>query len=245
MSRATPRGNTFQPDVYPKVLSLLPKDRKAQIADAGAGEGYFCDVLLRNGYVNVTACDHDPTQFKMPGVPFRSANLCERLPFDDEAFDCVVSIEIVEHIANHFRYFGELFRVLRKGGVAIVTTPNVQSLPSRVHFLVHGNTDGARRPLDPARESWQQHTHCLGIQQLLYYTSHNSAPIETITTNRVRRSGLLMLPLYPLLFVLMLIRLRRGRRYRERGRLYWQYLRAVLTFPALVGRILVVVARKQ
>jgi SAM-dependent methyltransferase len=244
MSRRTPRGNTFQPDVYATVLSLLPKDREAQILDAGAGEGHFCDLLGRNGYVNLAACDHDATQFKVSGVRFRSADLCESLPFDDETFDCVVSIEVVEHIANHPRYFAELFRVLRKGGVAIVTTPNIQSLPSRLHFLVHGNTDGARRPLDPARESWQQHTHCLGIQQFLYYTSHHGASIETIATNRMRRSGLLMLPLYPLLFLLMLSRLRRGR-YRERGRLYWRYLRAVLTFPALVGRILVVVARKQ
>lgn len=244
MSTQTPRGNTFQPDVYAKVLSLIPKNREAQILDAGAGEGYFCEVLGRNGYVNLTACDHDATHFKVSGVRFHSANLCERFPFDDEQFDCVVSIEVVEHIANHPRYFAELFRVLRKGGVAILTTPNIQSLSSRLHFLVHGNTDGARRPLDPARESWQQHTHCLGIQQLLYYTSHHGATIETIATNRLRSSALLMLPLYPLLFLLMLSRLRLGR-YRERGRLYWQYLQAVQTFPALLGRILVVVARKQ
>lgn len=48
----------------------------------------------------------------------------EDFPFDDDAFDCVVSIDVLEHLDGDQPFLGELRRVLRPGGRAIVTVPN-------------------------------------------------------------------------------------------------------------------------
>jgi SAM-dependent methyltransferase len=47
-----------------------------------------------------------------------------RLPFDSGRFDCVVSIDVHEHLADPGPFTAELRRVARDGGKVIVTVPN-------------------------------------------------------------------------------------------------------------------------
>lgn len=46
------------------------------------------------------------------------------LPFPDHSFDLVTSFQVVEHVADPVPYLQEIRRVLRPGGIAILTTPN-------------------------------------------------------------------------------------------------------------------------
>lgn len=48
----------------------------------------------------------------------------ERFPFGDEQFDCVVSIDVLEHLRDDQPFLQELHRVLRSEGRVIVTVPN-------------------------------------------------------------------------------------------------------------------------
>ena len=48
----------------------------------------------------------------------------DSLPFADESFDRIVVIDVHEHLEDVQPLNGEIARVLRPGGVAIVTTPN-------------------------------------------------------------------------------------------------------------------------
>ena len=47
----------------------------------------------------------------------------EKLPFPDMAFDGVVSFEVLEHVFNPETVLGELRRVLKPGGMLLVTVP--------------------------------------------------------------------------------------------------------------------------
>jgi len=47
-----------------------------------------------------------------------------RLPFPDGTFDCVVVLDVLEHLPDDQSLLGEVRRVLRPGGRAIVTVPN-------------------------------------------------------------------------------------------------------------------------
>jgi hypothetical protein len=49
---------------------------------------------------------------------------CTSLPFEDASFDCIVSFETLEHIAEQARFLAELRRVLTPEGVCVVSTPN-------------------------------------------------------------------------------------------------------------------------
>jgi len=51
---------------------------------------------------------------------------CYHLPFPHQSFDYVLSIEVIEHLADVDRYLQEIKRVLRPGGMVALTTPHRQ-----------------------------------------------------------------------------------------------------------------------
>lgn len=44
------------------------------------------------------------------------------------SFDCVVSVEVLEHVEEDARFVEEVYRVLKPGGVFLMTTPNGDSV---------------------------------------------------------------------------------------------------------------------
>jgi len=60
-----------------------------------------------------------------------------RLPFIDDSLDCVIASEIIEHVAAPADFVKELFRVVKKNGVLIITTPYKEKI---IYYLcVHCN----------------------------------------------------------------------------------------------------------
>jgi ubiquinone/menaquinone biosynthesis C-methylase UbiE len=53
----------------------------------------------------------------------------EALPFEDDTFDAVFMIEVIEHVDGDAQAIREVRRVLKPGGVLIVTTPNGATFP--------------------------------------------------------------------------------------------------------------------
>lgn len=65
------------------------------------------------------------------------------LPFDDQTFDVVNFSETLEHLNfNPLPVVKEFYRVLKPGGIAMITTPNALRLGSRIRFLMGRNIFG-------------------------------------------------------------------------------------------------------
>lgn len=239
-----PKPITFQPDIYDRVLAFAPDDRGSSILDVGAGQGYFSRRLKDMGYA-VHACDYLSENFRCPDIPFITADLNERIPCSDDQYDCTMSIEVIEHIENHFRFMSEAMRVTKPGGLLIVTTPNVLSLPSRRHFFLYGFTDCAPVPLEPDRPDYfMQHINPVSLPELLFHIERSGGELVALTTNRIRRSAWLpMLFLYPLLAVAIRKKLLR-KKYRDKLKLHRRHIRWMLHPANLMGRITIAVARK-
>jgi len=47
-----------------------------------------------------------------------------KLPFKDESFYTVLSVDVIEHIPHYHAFISEAYRVLRPGGTALIQTPN-------------------------------------------------------------------------------------------------------------------------
>lgn len=244
MTDEAPRGITFQPDIYPKVLSLLPPP-PARVLDVGAGEGYFSRQLRERGYA-VEACDYLQDIFKAPEIPFHKADLNESIPLPDHTYDIVVTIEVLEHIENHVRFIREMLRVLKPGGLLVMSTPNILSLPSRWHFFLYGYTDCAPRPLDPSLEAYyMQHINPIGMDQIQFLVERFGGEIVDLATNRIRRSArlpyFLLKPFLALWLRGKLIR----RQYEPLLPLYRRSMKWMLHPANLLGRITIAVARKR
>jgi len=244
MNDKKPRGITFQPGIYDKVLELIPKDRAGRILDVGAGEGYLCRMLKDIGY-RVEACDFQQENFKCPDVPFTKANLNSRIPFEDNSFDCVISVEVIEHIENHFQFVREMVRVAKPGGLVIITTPNILSLPSRLHFFLYGYTDCSPFPLDPSRkEYFMLHINPIGLSELIFYYEHCGAGLAQLTTNRIRKSAWIpMIILYPLLSLIIRLKFLR-KKHADLHNLYRRHIHWMLHPANLMGRITIAVGKK-
>jgi len=57
------------------------------------------------------------------------------LPFKDETFDVVLLLDVIEHLFDPDNILQEMFRVLKKGGYVIITTPNLASWFNRLCLL--------------------------------------------------------------------------------------------------------------
>lgn len=51
------------------------------------------------------------------------------LPFNDNQFDIVVSLANLEHLDNPQQMFNEIYRVLNKKGILLLTTPSIYAKP--------------------------------------------------------------------------------------------------------------------
>jgi 2-polyprenyl-3-methyl-5-hydroxy-6-metoxy-1,4-benzoquinol methylase len=54
------------------------------------------------------------------------------------SYDLVTAIEVIEHVESPTGFFRNVGRLLTPGGIAVITTPNVDSLPARTKFLITG-----------------------------------------------------------------------------------------------------------
>ncbi|MCS6833225.1 MAG: class I SAM-dependent methyltransferase [Flammeovirgaceae bacterium] len=61
---------------------------------------------------------------KYPNFRFLAMVIPPLTGLKDESFDMVVTFQVIEHIENDRLFVEEIRRVLRKGGKAIITTPN-------------------------------------------------------------------------------------------------------------------------
>lgn len=71
------------------------------------------------------------------GIDAKACDLnAESLPFPDATFDLVFAGEVIEHLIDTDGFLSEISRVLKPGGHAIVTTPNLVSFENRVRILL-------------------------------------------------------------------------------------------------------------
>jgi SAM-dependent methyltransferase len=185
MEPKAPQPNT-QPGVHETILRWFPPGRSARILDAGAGEGALSDVLTRRGY-RVVASDRDPAGFHSPAIPFVQANLNATLPFASGSFDAIVSAEVLEHLENPHHLVREFARILRPGGMLVVTTPNILQVYSRIHFLLLGTFDffdtlsGNR---EEAFRGQKGHINPVAFPELRYALKRAGFEVRDVATNR-------------------------------------------------------------
>jgi len=109
------------------ISALLPRDASARTClEVGCGTGRISEVIAPL-VKDLTVCDISAELAKRTGVRLAvvaSEQDAVSLTFPDGSFDLVVSSECIEHTPDPRKALREMVRVLRPGGVIIVTSPN-------------------------------------------------------------------------------------------------------------------------
>lgn len=101
---------------------------KGDVLEIGCGEGRGIDLMSRHAR-SFTAVDKikpaiDKLQKKHPSARLLSMNIPPLSGLADNAFDVVISFQVIEHIKDDSLFIQEIHRVLKPGGTALLTTPN-------------------------------------------------------------------------------------------------------------------------
>ncbi|RGY96546.1 class I SAM-dependent methyltransferase [Clostridium sp. AM58-1XD] len=101
-----------------------------RVLDVACGEGYGSKLLKEWGALKVTGVDISKEAIEIAKENFSGDGIdyiqhsAEELPFENDSFDVVISFETIEHVDSPDKYLSEISRVLKFGGIAMVSCPN-------------------------------------------------------------------------------------------------------------------------
>ncbi len=122
---------------YLALLEALALPPGSRVLEIGCQPGQFTEILVRAGY-RVWGLDLYPevrrALWERLGVEVRRANVEEEpIPYEEDTFDAVLFSEVIEHLpASPLPALEEIHRVLRPGGMLLLSSPNALYLRERV-----------------------------------------------------------------------------------------------------------------
>ena len=112
---------------------LAERSKSARILDVGAGEGALVERYRERGY-DVLGID---SAYESQHV--KKADILS-LPFEGESFDILLCLDVLKHVEllDQAKALDEIRRVLKLGGLLLMSVPNLAHLHSRLRFLFTG-----------------------------------------------------------------------------------------------------------
>jgi SAM-dependent methyltransferase len=100
-----------------------------RLLDLGCGDGELLMGYAPQGATleAIEQSEELATRATARGVRVIVTDLDQRFPFDDATFDAVTSNQVIEHVVDTDHFVAETRRVLRPGGVAVISTENLAS----------------------------------------------------------------------------------------------------------------------
>jgi len=129
------------PGVGKYVFNLIKRfPKKTSFLILASGEGYFENLLLRNGFKDITSCDlytknKLEKKVKFLKVDFNKSDFHKKI---NSKFDVIISMEIIEHLYSVDNFLKNISKLLKKEGSLFISTPNPSSNLSRIDNLLVG-----------------------------------------------------------------------------------------------------------
>jgi len=136
----TPKDYEEIEDRHKKVLDIFSRYKFERILDVGCGDGNF-SVLLKEAckakeVYGIEISEKGAEIARKNGVKCYQLDIDEEdLPFEDNYFDAVAALELIEHLFDPDHFLDEVYRVLKPNGIFVLSTPNLASIHNRIALL--------------------------------------------------------------------------------------------------------------
>jgi SAM-dependent methyltransferase len=108
-----------------KIIHILEQNgglRGKKVLEVGTGAGYIAHALSKHARSVDSVDIVDDRKIKTGYKQKIVSN--ESLPYKDEQFDIVITNHVLEHVPDQEKHFSEMARVLKKGGIIYLASPN-------------------------------------------------------------------------------------------------------------------------
>jgi SAM-dependent methyltransferase len=134
-----PTDNISSHEYDEHALAIIGRHRDGLVLDCGAGQrhSYYPNV------VNYEIVDYDSTDV---------LGAAERLPFQGDSFDAVLSLNVLEHVKDPFQAAREIMRVMKPGAELMCVAPFLQPLHGYPHHYYNMTAQGLKNLFEPLRD---------------------------------------------------------------------------------------------
>jgi len=235
--------------LHKRVIEILEDEPRVKLLELGTGGGSLAKQIKDKGFEVMTQdIDEGRFQYKHE-IEFRQGDLNQGLPFEDRSFGCVVILEVIEHLQNPYFVLREINRVLKVGGILLLSTPNILNLQSRFRFLFEGTYDYFREPPlelsnSPKHGFFDIHLFAYKYPELEYILFDTGFNIENLFSSILElKARIFSFFLLPIMKMQAYFKCRRAR---KKGDMDYSRVSKILLSPALLySRHLVIKARKR
>jgi methionine biosynthesis protein MetW len=176
-------------------LEILEPNPESKVVDLGCGKGDFTlkvkEAVNCHQIYGVDVWEEGLFESGNKGIKAQKMDLNSKLLIPDESFDVVVTNQVIEHLFYPSKFIQEIYRILNKGGYAIISTENLASWDNIV-CLLFGYTPFSMQfdqlkignrfsPHDKEKmENYPPHVRIFSYQGLVELLKSNGFKIEKI-----------------------------------------------------------------
>lgn len=183
-SEEIPSDNPIHQRLY-KAYVVAENYVQGDVLEVGCGEGRGLELIIPKAKTFTAIDKIEPVikklQAKFPQGTFRSMNIPPFGGLADNAYDSVVSFQVIEHIEDDATFLSEIKRVLKPGGIALLTTPNRKMSLSRNPWHIR---EYLPRELENLARKYFPDVTMKGItgnEKVMSYYEKNKRSVEKIT----------------------------------------------------------------
>lgn len=123
------------------IYSKFRDNKNIKILDLGCGFAHYHPELNGLGYKYITGVDIDPDFVEVakelnPYYTYQVKDICKELSFEENSFDVVLGIEILEHVHSPKPLIENMLKMVKPNGICYISTPN--ALGFEFQTITHG-----------------------------------------------------------------------------------------------------------
>ncbi len=168
-----------------KAYHLVEPYIQGSLLELGCGEGRGVELLAPKcdqylGLDKIAEIISD-LQIRYPHLEFKEAVFPPFIDLNDNTFDTIVSLQVIEHIKDDRAFLEEIYRVLKPCGKAIITTPNIKKTLTRNPWHIREYTSNQLFRLVDSIFDDVEMKGITGSDKLWKYYDQNKKSVEKIT----------------------------------------------------------------